>query len=71
MSGWTPSQAEGERDDDEGVDQSRGLSERHSAEKAAEEAGKAKERGGRAATPSQAEGDRKDAEGAEQDRGER
>ncbi|GAA2434483.1 hypothetical protein [Streptomyces macrosporus] len=64
MSGWTPSQAEGERDDDEGVDQSRGLSERHSAQEA-EKARKA----GRTSAPSQAEGDRTDAQGTEQDRG--
>jgi len=64
MSGWTPSQAEGERDDDEGVDQSRGLSERHAAERAART-------GGEPRTPSQAEGGRTDEEGAEQDRGER
>ncbi|CAL9424628.1 MULTISPECIES: hypothetical protein [Streptomyces] len=75
MSGWTPSQAEGERDDEEGIDQSRGLSERHeaaSAKSAASEdaSGKAAGKGdeGPAATPSQAEGGR-GAEGAEQDRG--
>lgn len=66
MSGWTPSQAEGERDDDEGVDQTRGLSERHAAEAADRKA--RKEGGAEAGTPSQAEGD-KGAEGAEQDRG--
>ncbi|MDG9702095.1 hypothetical protein [Streptomyces sp. DH37] len=67
MSGWTPSQAEGDRDDEEGVDQSRGLSERHAAEAASEGAGGA-EKAGPAATPSQAEGG-KGEEGAEQDRG--
>ncbi|MFP8943391.1 hypothetical protein ACLIYM_18425 [Streptomyces fenghuangensis] len=75
MSGWTPSQAEGERDDEEGIDQSRGLHERHEAasrQAAAEKGGpeKAASAGekGPAATPSQAEGG-KGAEGAEQDRG--
>ncbi|MFH0244256.1 hypothetical protein ACGRHY_17975 [Streptomyces sp. HK10] len=62
MSGWTPSQAEGERDDEEGIDQSRGLSERHEA--AAKQA--ATEKGG----PEKAAGaGEKGAEGTEQDRG--
>ncbi|PJE94151.1 hypothetical protein CUT44_28055 [Streptomyces carminius] len=70
MSGWTPSQAEGERDDQEGVDQSRGLSERHSAERSAQGGGSAPA-SAQSGRPSQAEGGRGDAEGAEQDRGER
>ncbi|SFK76568.1 hypothetical protein [Streptomyces pini] len=72
MSGWTPSQAEGERDDEEGIDQSRGLHERHEAEAATRKGAARKAAGagekGPAATPSQAEGG-KGAEGAEQDRG--
>ncbi|WP_101254723.1 hypothetical protein [Streptomyces barkulensis] len=77
MSGWTPSQAEGERDDEEGIDQSRGLHERHEAEAAARKGaarkGAARKTAGAgekgpAGTPSQAEGGR-GAEGAEQDRG--
>ncbi|MGY1451840.1 hypothetical protein [Streptomyces sp. SS8] len=67
MSGWTPSQAEGERDDEEGIDQSRGLHERHETEAAARKAAGAGGKGP-AATPSQTEGG-KGAEGAEQDRG--
>ncbi|MCI0385786.1 hypothetical protein, partial [Streptomyces sp. CNQ085] len=80
MSGWTPSQAEGERDDEEGVDQSRGLHERHeaasgraSAEKGGPEKGSPEKTAGAAdrgpaADPSQAGGG-KGAEGSEQGRG--
>ncbi|MTE19131.1 hypothetical protein F0L17_08315 [Streptomyces sp. TRM43335] len=68
MSGWTPSQAEGERGDDEGVDQTRGLSERHAAEAASEKKG-AGTGDATPDTPSQAEGGRTGEEGGEQDRG--
>jgi len=64
MSEPTPSQAEGERDDQEGIDQTRGLSARRSGRESE------KHDGGEAApTPSQAEGGRTSEEGAEQDRG--
>ncbi|HEX5565711.1 MAG TPA: hypothetical protein VFY14_02020 [Streptomyces sp.] len=63
MSEPTPSQAEGERDDQEGIDQTRGLSARRAGRKREESGGAA------APPPSQAEGGRTGEEGTEQDRG--